>query len=339
MAYSAVNPAGVFVVEKQSGDEKNSRDSQEYRIIEEYLFREEEAVEYSARSSENKSSKQVEDFLERVQKKHGGVETASGEVLHGINRFLFEKKKERFRKNNTAVTKVDVKRSVTDSSLIKKTIRSINELEEASASAMNKLREWYSIYIPEFERECVEDQKFVEIVVSKSREEILSDLGVEQSMGAEVEERDREAVDSYAEFVKNCHSEKEELEEYLEEKMEEFCPNLLAVAGKKIGAELLNEAGSLKKLSRITSGTLQLLGAEKALFRHLKNKKHSPPKHGLIFNHPLVQGADAELKGKTARKLADKLSIAVKIDYFKGDFKGEELKEELQEELGVKEKN
>jgi len=76
------------------------------------------------------------------------------------------------------------------------------------------------------------------------------------------------------------------------------------------------------------AGTVQLLGAERALFRHLRNKKARPPKHGLIINHPVV--ARSHDKGKAARALADKLAIAAKVDYFKGQFVGDQLRAQLE---------
>ncbi|MBI5391799.1 ATP-binding protein, partial [Candidatus Woesearchaeota archaeon] len=96
-----------------------------------------------------------------------------------------------------------------------------------------------------------------------------------------------------------------------------LCPNLSTTATSLIGARLISHAGSLKRLAELPSSTVQVLGAEKSLFRHLKTGS-KPPRFGVLFQHPLVAEAAENLKGKTARKLASKISIAVKQDYFRG---------------------
>jgi nucleolar protein 56 len=108
--------------------------------------------------------------------------------------------------------------------------------------------------------------------------------------------------------------------------MKEQLPNFSEIAGTLLGAKLLAEAGSKRKLAFMPSSTMQVLGAEKALFNHLK-KKTSCPKHGVIFNHPLIQKIPKNKRGKVARILAGKLSLAAKIDYFgkeKTDLKKED---------------
>ncbi len=91
-------------------------------------------------------------------------------------------------------------------------------------------------------------------------------------------------------------------------------------------------AGSLDKLAKMPSSTLQLLGAEKALFRAL-NEDAKPPKHGVIFQYPDIRGSPRHLRGKIARALAGKLSIAAKVDAMSGQYVGDELKEELNEKI------
>ena len=111
--------------------------------------------------------------------------------------------------------------------------------------------------------------------------------------------------------------------------MEKYCPNLLELAGVTIGAGLIELAKGLKHLALLPASTVQLLGAEKALFRHIKTGSRSP-KHGIIINHPFVQSAGRELKGKAARMLADKLSLCARLDYFKGEFLAPMMKKELE---------
>jgi nucleolar protein 56 len=110
-------------------------------------------------------------------------------------------------------------------------------------------------------------------------------------------------------------NEKKELSEFIEAEMSEELPVFASVAGAVLGARILAQAGSKKRLAFLPSSTVQLLGAEKALFNHLK-KQGSCPKHGHIFNHPLIQKLPKQKRGKAARILAGKLSIAAKLDYF-----------------------
>ena len=114
--------------------------------------------------------------------------------------------------------------------------------------------------------------------------------------------------------------------------MGEYCPNLKELAGSTIGAKLLEHTGSLKRLVMMPASTIQILGAEKALFRHIKTGAR-PPKFGLIHDHQFIQSAKRNEQGKRARALADKLSLAVKMDYFKGEFIAKRLKTELEEKF------
>ena len=110
--------------------------------------------------------------------------------------------------------------------------------------------------------------------------------------------------------------------------MEEVAPNITAITGPVIGARLLALTGGLQRLARVSSSTIQLLGAEKALFRHLRDGE-LPPKHGVIFQHPFIHNAPYWQRGKIARVLAGKISIAAKLDYNSNKFMGDELTTDL----------
>ena len=134
--------------------------------------------------------------------------------------------------------------------------------------------------------------------------------------------------------IQLVEAEKKSLEAFIDKTMNEELPNFSALAGPVIGAKMLSEAGSLKRLAMLPSSTIQLLGAEKALFEHLKEGKKCP-KHGYLFNHSLVRKVGRKSKGKAARAIAGKLSIAAKIDYFNNGKKNisEQLNKELNERL------
>ena len=126
--------------------------------------------------------------------------------------------------------------------------------------------------------------------------------------------------------IESIEKEKTELSEFIGINMQKELPNFSTLAGAVLGARLLAEAGSKRRLAFCPSSTMQLLGAEKALFNHLKRKADCP-KHGHIFNHPLLQKLPKIKRGKAARILAGKLSIAAKMDYFETKSKIDLVKE------------
>jgi len=123
---------------------------------------------------------------------------------------------------------------------------------------------------------------------------------------------------------------KQEQEKYIEQAMRRVAPNVALVAGATIGAQLLVHAGSLKRLAILPSSTVQLLGAERALFRHLHDRRQRPPKYGILHEHPIVLKAERKMQGKAARAVADKISIAARVDYFKGKPIGEKMRNDLE---------
>ena len=137
-----------------------------------------------------------------------------------------------------------------------------------------------------------------------------------KSMGSPIEDKVLKEVQLLALNALNIKEERIVLEKFIESEMQDIAPNFSKIAGPMLAARMLEEAGSIKKLALMPSSTIQMLGAEKALFRHLKNHSVKPPKHGLIFMHSLIQKAGRDNRGKMARALAGKLSIAVRADYF-----------------------
>ncbi len=105
----------------------------------------------------------------------------------------------------------------------------------------------------------------------------------------------------------------------LEEHMTKLLPNTTEIIGGVLAAKLLDHAGSVERLARLPSNIIQLLGAEQALFRFLRSRDGRPPKHGVILSHPLVQGVPAKRRGAMARKLANAIAIAVRVDANNGE--------------------
>jgi nucleolar protein 56 len=195
-----------------------------------------------------------------------------------------------------------------------------------------RLREWYELYNPEFSKSIYSHEKFVAIIIEKQKPELLAEIGVKQelSMGADLDKQDVAPIIELAKHLKELYSLKEEQAKYLERIMQKTCPNVQAVTGTMLGAKLLSLAGSLVQLAELPSSTIQLLGAEKALFRHIRSGSKAP-KHGILVEHPLVM--EAKNKGKAARMMANKIGIAAKVDLYKGEFIGDKLKADLEKKL------
>ncbi|RME31004.1 NOP58 family protein, partial [Candidatus Woesearchaeota archaeon] len=211
-----------------------------------------------------------------------------------------------------------------DDQLIIQAVTTLEQIEHVANRLVKKAREWYSLHNPEFEHDIEDHEAFIAKARTQAR-------GV---MGGSLSKEDKQAIDELITSVEALYNERERLRAYIAKKMEAVCPNTTALAGPIIGAKLLSHAGSLDRLASVPSSTLQLFGAERALFRHLRNKRHKAPKYGIIFNHPLVQRAGKE-RGKAARALADKLSLCAKVDRFKGAACAEKFISQLEKRFGT----
>jgi len=233
--------------------------------------------------------------------------------------------------------------------LIVHVVKTMDQIDKSTNLLLEQLREWYAIYFPELARSVEEPEEYLKLLINLKTKDQFTEKNVvelvgqkryrldlehasKNSIGIELGPEDLESAISYAEKIQTMRNERQKLEVYLETLMKEESPNILAVVGAAIGARLIATAGSLEKLAEFPSSTVQVLGAEKALFSHLR--KHTPsPKHGLIFAYPKLRGAPLKLRGKIARRLASKLSIAAKVDFFKGEFVGDRLARELDEQI------
>ena len=152
------------------------------------------------------------------------------------------------------------------------------------------------------------------------------------SIGAELSQEDIEPIKSLAHQTYDLYQLRKNHLNYISALMDGYCPNIKSVCDVMVAAILIEHAGSLKRLSILPSSTIQILGAEKALFRHMKTGA-KPPRHGIIIGHPLIAKAPDRMHGKIARALADKISIAAKVDYFQGKFIGDRLRKDLEDKF------
>ncbi|MHA1833283.1 MAG: C/D box methylation guide ribonucleoprotein complex aNOP56 subunit, partial [Candidatus Baldrarchaeia archaeon] len=152
------------------------------------------------------------------------------------------------------------------------------------------------------------------------------------SMGANIAEEDMKPLQKFASITLKLYQLRKELEEYIDESMKETAPNIRGLVGSLLGARLISLAGSLEELARMPASTIQVLGAEKALFRALRTGAR-PPKHGVLFQYPAIHGSPRWQRGKIARAVAGKLAIAARIDAFSGEYMADELKAELEKRI------
>jgi len=134
--------------------------------------------------------------------------------------------------------------------------------------------------------------------------------------------------------VYTVNEEIKSLEKQIENDMKKIAPNLSNIVGPLIGARLISLSGGLKKLAILPSSTIQILGAEKAIFRY-KKEGGKPPKHGIIFQHPYINKSSREIRGKIARVFAAKISIAARADAFTKKDISDDLKKSLEKRLKV----
>jgi len=229
-------------------------------------------------------------------------------------------------------TKAKTRETKRDRILIQ-AIGMLDELDRVINVFSERLREWYGLYFPEAERAVQSNERFAEMV-SLGRRENLNEFQnlASSSAGMDFSEEDIRQMQEFAKAVLKLFGEKKELTKYVENNAHEAIPNFSAVAGPLLGARMLAVAGGLDRMAMMPSSTIQLLGAEKALFRHLKGEGKAP-KYGILFGHPLIQQAQKELRGKVARLVSAKLSLAARLDRFSGKDEGEKLRKELEESV------
>ena len=241
--------------------------------------------------------------------------------------------KERMVKTNTLFVKEIISGSVNEDNHIIQAINAVEELDKVCNTLTKRIREWYGYYYPELEHSISDNQTFIKRILEHTKDELMLERNDTISMGPDISPTDLDAILAFARQVDDLYTQREKLILYIDNIMMRYCPNVYILTGGLIGAKLLEKAKSLRHMAWLPSSTIQLLGAEKALFRHLRNKKIRPPKHGLILSHPYLMDAKRDKKGTAARLFAAKISIAAKVDYFKGEFIGDQLKEDLEKQL------
>jgi nucleolar protein 56 len=228
-------------------------------------------------------------------------------------------------------------------------VRAIDDIDKTINLYVARLREWYSLHFPELDELLKDHLQYAKLVYelgdrANFTAENLAKLDVPEDLiekitsaatttiGAELSDFDLNYIRVLAGIILDLYKLRTTLEEYIETIMKEVSPNITALVGAKLGARLLSLAGGLEKMAKLPASTIQVLGAEKALFRALRTGG-KPPKHGVIFQHPAIHRSPRWQRGKIARALAAKLAIAAKVDYFTGRLIGDKLTAELQQRI------
>jgi nucleolar protein 56 len=240
--------------------------------------------------------------------------------------------------------------------MIIQAIALIDQLDKDINTFSMRVREWYSWHFPELVKLVNDNRSFAKLAMvirdknslnDDRLHEIASHVGDDEaiaqsiidaakiSMGQDISEADMENVITFAERVVKLADYRIRLHKYLVDKMAVVAPNLAELIGEIVGARLISHAGSLTNLSKYPASTIQILGAEKALFRALKTKGNTP-KYGLIYHSSFIGRAGQKNKGRVSRFLANKVSIVSRIDNFTDTPStkfGEVLKRQVEERL------
>ncbi len=214
---------------------------------------------------------------------------------------------------NIARTKIKIASTQKKDKLIIQAVSALSDLDKILNVMSERLREWYGLHYPEL---SLDHEKYAEAVSKFGQRDSFPDF--KKSMGMPLDEKDAEALKTYALDLKDLYATRKLIEKYLEYAVPKEMPNTNTLLGSTLAARLLAAAGSLEKLAKMPSSTIQLLGAEKALFRYLKSREKAAkaPKYGILFLHPDISSAEKEKKGKIARLLAAKLTLAIRADFY-----------------------
>ncbi|KAJ5155922.1 nucleolar protein 58 [Penicillium capsulatum] len=213
--------------------------------------------------------------------------------------------------------------------MIVQAIGLLDDMDKELNTYAMRVKEWYGWHFPELAKILNDNIAYAKLVLkmgmrSSSETADLSEIlpeeiegavkaAADRSMGTEISDDDLENIQQLAEQVVALAEYRQQLGSYLTARMNAIAPNLTALVGELVGARLIAHAGSLTSLSKSPASTLQILGAEKALFRALKTK-HDTPKYGLIYHASLIGQATGRNKGKMARILAAKASLGLRVD-------------------------
>jgi len=329
MHYLAVNPIGLFVF-----DEKN-------KLVKfKYLGNNpEEAAKKLDRFEKGEAIQEIEELkeefkdivLEQPNKATEYLRNNLREVVAEKKIFKDENELNRFLNSvMMAKSRLSISNIERRDKLIIQTISALNDLEKILNTISERLREWYGLHYPELD--IRDHEKFASLIIEHGDRKNFE--GFKSGMGMELKQDDIKVIQDYAKNFKELYETRKEIEGYLERTVGEEMPNLKAMLGSILAARMLALAGSLEKLAKMPSSSIQLLGAEKTLFKFLKGKeKTRPPRFGMLYLHPDISTNKRELQGRIARVLSSKLTLAARADFYSKKDISKELLEEYKKKL------
>ncbi|CAB0009964.1 unnamed protein product [Nesidiocoris tenuis] len=287
------------------------------------------------------------------------------EIIRGV-RYHFHKLVKNFTEQSSSVAQLGLGHSYSrakvkfnvhrNDNMIIQSIALLDQLDKDINTFSMRIREWYSYHFPELYKIVPENYLYAkaadiiknrkeftdekldqleEVLMDRSKAEAILDAS-KSSMGMDIAAIDLMNIEMFAKRVVDLVDYRANLAKYLHEKMDGIAPNLATLIGDQVGARLISHAGSLTNLAKFPASTVQILGAEKALFRALKARSTKTPKYGLLFHSSFISRADNKSKGRISRYLANKCSIASRIDCFSenpNNVFGEELKTQVEDRL------
>jgi len=226
--------------------------------------------------------------------------------------------------------------------LVIQAVSALDEVDKIFNNLSSRVREWYGLHFPELDRLIEKNETYLKLVAGLGARDNFTAERIESedvplyevekvaeaaksSMGIGISEADLSEIRALSKKALSLYDSRRGIKRYIEEMMDEIAPNIKALVGSTLGARLIAATGGLRNLAKKPSSTIQILGAEKALFRSIRTKA-KPPKHGMIFQHPEVHGSPRRKRGKVARLLAGKLAIAARLDAYSGKNIGDELR-------------
>jgi len=214
-------------------------------------------------------------------------------------------------------------------------IQALDDTDKFLNITATRAAEWYGLHFPELVQLVQDNLALCKLIGEIGTREMFTSENLkgrgftDKKVEAIIEARDRSKggsisagdagrVKALASLALSLGSQRDGLNTYVEAQMRRIAPNVTDVAGATIGARLMAKAGGLERLASMPASTIQILGAEKALFRSLRTGAR-PPKHGILFQHQAVHTAPKWQRGKIARTLANKIAIAARVDYYRGE--------------------
>lgn len=267
-----------------------------------------------------------------------GLVFSRDEVMQIVRDFALRRSSEKIREK---ATKADLQ--------IIQSIAAVDELDKNVNIICARVREWFGLHFPELDSLIEDPLSYCRLVSELGRRsnftedklrqiqglsenKIESIVAVAQSSkGGDLSDEDSAPLIELAKEALSLSKLRDRIMRHVEKRMKSIAPNVASIAGAAIGARLIAKAGGLEKLARLPSSTIQILGAEKALFRALKTGGR-PPKHGILFQHNMIHSAAPWQRGKVARALAGKIALAARLDYFRGEL-DENLVNQVQQKV------